>query len=83
MVSEASRGRNWAAPGSQGLGEEDQENLTGSCTSEEASGHLTVGDFLELMALEPQELSALNHTGLIIHPLLKHGITCPDMIFME
>ena len=57
--------------------------MTGSCTLEEASGHLTVGDFPAPKALEPQELSALNHTGLIIRPLLQHDVTCPDMIFME
>ena len=57
--------------------------MTGSCTLEEASGHLTVGDFPELMALEPQELSALNHTGLMICPLLRHGVTCPDIISIE
>ena len=28
MVSEASRGSEWAAPGSQGLSEEDQEHLS-------------------------------------------------------
>ena len=57
--------------------------MTGSCTLEEASGHLTVGDFPAPKALEPQELSALNHTGLMICPLLCHGVTCPDIISIE